>query len=89
MGLLDALFGSKTRLPAGLQQLPCILCGKRLDIRRGSRTNTYYYAMGGKHYALCARGCDGKGRPDDHKLWSRIAAISESQRAKSEVGDIS
>ena len=89
MGLLDALFGGKKKSPDGVRTAPCILCGKSLPVGRTAPANKVFYPLTGKHYALCARGCDGKGRPDDHKLWSRIAALSESQRATSEVSGIS
>lgn len=90
MGLLDALFGKKSQVaPGGAVQVPCILCGKLIRVRAGSRNNMFFYALAGKFYACCALGCDGKGRVDDTKLWSRIGAIPESQRAKSDVTSMS
>jgi hypothetical protein len=87
MGLLD-LFSSKTKSRDGLRQAPCILCGKMLDVGRNPAASTFFYPLTGKRYALCPQGCDRKGRPDNNKIWSRIAAIAESQRAKSDVSDI-
>ena len=89
MGFLDALFGRKKTPLGDVRLVPCILCGKDINVARHSPVNKFFYSLAGKHYALCGRGCDGKGRADDHKLWSRIAAISEAQRSRSDVSDIS
>lgn len=89
MGFLDSLFsrGKKT-LPGGGRMAPCILCGKEIAVRPKDLANKFFYPLTGKHYACCSRGCDGRGAIDTNKIWSRIAAISESLREKSDINDL-
>jgi hypothetical protein len=88
MGFLDLIAGHKPKSVDGTRLVPCILCGKEIPVRRGSLNNKFFYPLGGRHYACCSN-CEGRGRIEPNKIWSRIAAIPESKRQLSDLSDIS